>query len=277
MKPTHPFALFAVIGALSTTPALAENAPLLVIVSPSGNQSTDTATLAMKTKLPIEVISDVSDIHSLWEQDRDFVVLERTSAVPDHTLLAHKLEGIEDLPLRLTYLMFAETASDSDPLSGVNVPENVQFVLAVNDLDRAAVAKSYATAGTGYDGHNFRYDTAAALTLASEQLKAEGTDGTLKNWTAGAYYMFFEADVLKSGAPAEAATQLLTYTSQNASLKDTWYDIDVGAFSQKFPTAAKSDMHGVYVNTVGPVCGSSYPWDGETPPQIFEDLGAFLE
>ena len=142
MKPTHPIALFAVIGALSATPALAENAPLLAIISPSGNQSTDTAKLSMKTKLPIKVISDISDIHRLWEQDRDFVALERTSAVPDQTLLAQRLGGIEDLPLRLTYLMFAETASGSDPLSGVNLPENVQFVLAVNDLDRAAVAKS---------------------------------------------------------------------------------------------------------------------------------------
>jgi len=260
--------------------AQATDAPKLVIVSQDSDKTMEYQAIAGQLGLDGAIVNDLDRVRGLGEDTGDAIVLEYALEAPNQEDLSARLQMLGALPHRLTYMLFAETAQDFEPIAGLEAPDNVKLVIAVKALDRAVVAKSHAAADTGYDGARLSYDTHAAVQMAAQQLQAAAGSVTLppnaKGWDAGAQYMLFESDVVRSGAPAEAVVLLRDYTSQNAQLRQTWYDIQASPFSKQLPRATDNDMYGVYVGAIGKTCGSSYPWDEEVPPQIYHDLADFL-
>ena len=252
------------------TQALGQDMPMLVIVNPAEQAHEQVQFAQDKLSLKVTTVDSTAGMLNDMSSDGDMIVFEYVDLAPSGMELTDQLAAIKGAAERITYVMIAKTSDELEPLNDVSTPDNVKFVMGVEAHDRALVAFSHSAAGTGYDGGDMYYRKNMALEKAVAQFR-ETPSGTMTGWAPGAQYILFDSDLVESGAPDKAVSALAAHAETLGDRKQTWFDIEAGAFTNTLPAATEDDMFGVYVNAVGATC-SGYPWDGVLAPKVYTIL-----
>jgi len=178
-----------------------------------------------------------------------------------------------------TYMVFVNKADDYDWTSELDQPSNVKFSIAVRSQDQIAVADVYSSIGSSYDGSRVSYDYSQAVMMAVEQLNAMGRTETatskIKPWAAERSDMFFDANVLHSGAPHEDAAELMNHFAARHSFSDVdWTQANGVYYGDALFEATEGDMPVIWAETALGKCTSSKRWDGLIENEVsFQSFG----
>ena len=229
----------------------------------------------------LDTTSSTAVVEALADASGEVVVLHKIEN-PDTDVLAESLRVLGQLGDRATYIVFIDQADDFDWVSDLSIPDNVKLATSVRSQDQLAVTEVYDALDVSYDGTGVRYDYAAAVELAFEQINvASGRidQAALQEWETGVSTMFFDPGIMSSGASSDAAGAFMSTVQETYGGDEVPWDTAFGVTS---PPAAgfvlTSEWGGVMAGTVLTECVGSERWDGMIGQGIkFQSFGTELQ
>ena len=173
---------------------------------------------------------DGHNLSQIVEPLTEPVVVLQAHEVPDVEGMNEILHNLANWTNPATYMAFVESADNYNWTSELIRSPNVKIAIAVLSQDKATIANIYNSIDSNYDGANAGYDYYQAVNLAVEQLNAHirgyQDTSTIKPWAADLSDMFFDANVLITGAPDEEASILINHFNSEYSFRDVdWNDV----------------------------------------------------